>query len=132
MIQEFNRSILADLSQSQSLDLFYAVFGLDPAKEPALDAMLEGSFSPDYVYRETKRCVDCVDGKARVYPGIGFDVPFHQKNAPPRAHRSNPAVLTEATRKALEAGANGIIICREYQEMQLPNLRAIGKALRES
>jgi hypothetical protein len=132
MIQEFNKSILADLSQSQSLDLFYAVFGLDPAKEPALEAMLEGSFSPDYVFRETKRCVDGVDGKAHVYPGIGFDVPFHQKNAPPRAHCSNPELLSEATRKALEANANGIIICREYQEMQLPNLRAIGDALRET
>jgi hypothetical protein len=132
MIQEFSKSILADLSEPQSLDLFYAVFGLDPQKEPSLEAMLEGSFSPDYVYRETKRCVDGVEGESQVYPGIGFDVPFHQKNAPPRAHRSNPDVLTEATRKAFEAGANGIIICREYQEMRLHNLRAIGQALRVS
>jgi hypothetical protein len=132
MIQEFSRSILADLSQAQSLDLFYSVFGLDATKEPVLEAMLDGSLSPDYVYRETKRCVDGVEGKAHVYPGIGFDVPFHQKNAPPRPHRSKPEVLTEATCKALEAGANGIMICREYQEMQLPNLRAIGKAIRES
>lgn len=132
MVQEFHKSILADLSQRQTLDLFYAVFGLDPAKEPSLDALLHGSFSADYVFRETKRCVDGVAGKAQVYPGIGFDIPFHQKNGPPRPHPSSPELLTDATTKALEAGANGIIICREYQEMRLPNLRAIGRALLNS
>lgn len=131
LVNEFNKSILADLSQPQSLDLFYAVFGLDPTKEPKLDAMLNGSFSPDYVYRETKRCVDGVASKAQVFPGIGFDIPFHQKTAPPRPHPSDPHLLTQATRQALDAGADGIIICREYQEMRLPNLRAIGHALRE-
>jgi hypothetical protein len=132
MIQEFGKSILADLSKPQALELYYAVFGLDAAAEPAFEAMLDGSLSPDYVYRETKRCVDGVAGACEVYPGIGFDIPFHQKNAPPRRHRGDPATVTQATRKAFEAGATGIVICREYQEMQLPNLRAVGAALRDS
>jgi hypothetical protein len=130
MIDEFSKSILSDLSKPQALDLFYAVFGLDAAKEPSLEAMADGSFSPDYVYRETRRCVEGVDGKAKVFPGIGFDIPFHQKNAPARPHSSKPAKLEEATHKAIEAGADGIIVCREYQEMKLDNLRAIGRALR--
>jgi hypothetical protein len=130
LITEFGKSILSDLSKPQSLELYYAVFGLDPAKEPALTDMPEGGFSPDYVYRETKRCVDGVAGKARVYPGIGFDIPFHRINAPPRPHPSDPDQVAAATRKAIEAGADGVIICREYQEMRLPNLRAVGRALR--
>ena len=131
MLAEFNKSILSDLSQTQSVDLFYAVFGLDPRQEPAFQEMLSGSFSPDYVYRETKRCVDGVGGRTRVYPGIGFDIPFHRPNAPPLAHPSKPDVLAAATTKAFEAGAQGIVICREYQEMRLPNLKAIGQAIRE-
>lgn len=130
MIHEFSKSVLADLSHPQSLELYYAVFGLDPAREPSLEAMRNGSFSPDYVYRETKRCVDGVAGQAQVYPGIGMDIPFHRKNAPPEPHPSDADVLTAATRRAIEAGAHGITICREYQEMRLPNLRAIGRALR--
>ena len=51
-------------------------------------------------------------------------------NAPPRLHPSDPAILADATRNAFQAGAQGIIVCREYQEMQVPNLRAIGKVVR--
>jgi hypothetical protein len=131
LLGEFGKSLLADLSQAQSLDLYYAVFGLDPRKEPALDAMMDGGFSPDYVYLETKRCVDGVAGKARVFPGIGFDIPFHRKDAPPRPHPSDPAVLGEAVKQTFRAGADGIVVCREYQEMRVPNLKAIGAALRE-
>lgn len=130
VIEQFTKSVLADLSKPQTLDLYYAVFGLDPAKEPALNALRNGGFSPDYVYRETKRCVDGVAGKARVYPGIGFDIPFHRADGPPVPHTSDPEVLLAATKRSFEAGAQGIVVCREYQEMRLPNLRAIGKALR--
>lgn len=130
-VAQFGKSILADLSEPQVLELFYAVFGLDAAKEPALETMLDGGFSPDYVFRETKRCVDGVAGKALVFPGIGFDIPFHQRSAPPRPHPSDPAVLGESVKQAFAAGANGLVVSREYQEMRLPNLRAIGKALRE-
>jgi len=35
----------------------------------------------------------------------------------------------EATRKAFEAGAAGVLISREYDEMRLPNLRAVGRAI---
>jgi hypothetical protein len=75
--------------------------------------------------------VDGVAGKARVFPGIGFDIPFHRKDAPPRPHPSDPAVLGEAVKQTFRAGADGIVVCREYQEMRVPNLRAIGAALRE-
>lgn len=129
-LAEFGKSLFADLSQTQAIDLYYAVFGLDPNKEPALGEMLAGGFSPDYVYRETRRCVLGVDGKAKVYPGIGFDIPFHTPMGP-IAHPSNPEVLMAATKKSFEAGAQGIVVCREYQEMRVPNLKAIGSALRE-
>lgn len=130
-LAEFGKSLFADLSQPQALDLYYAVIGLDPQQEPALEAMLGGGFSPDYVFRETKRCVEGVEGKAKVYPGIGFDIPFHRAGGPPIPHRSDPEVLAQATKKAFEAGAQGIVVCREYQEMRVPNLKAIGRALTE-
>lgn len=129
-VDQFTKSILADLSKQQALDLYYAAFGLDPEQEPALEELRSGGFSPDYVYRETKRCVDAV-GDKQVYPGIGFDIPFHRADGPPVPHPSKPEVLSEATRKAFEAGADGIVVCREYQEMRVPNLKAIGRAVAE-
>jgi hypothetical protein len=130
-VNEFNKSLLADFSKQQTLDFYYAVFGLDPTKEPALEQLRSGGFSPDYVYRETRRCVEGVAGKAPVYPGIGFDIPFHRADGPPAPHPSQPEILTEATRQAFLAGADGIVVCREYQEMRVPNLKAIGRAIAE-
>jgi hypothetical protein len=126
-----HKSFLRELSEQQTLDLFYALTGNDPTKEPALAEMMTRGFSPDYVHRETKRCVDGVAGKALVYPGIGFDVPMHLPEGPRRIMPEREEHVTQAVKRAFEAGANGIVVCREYQEMRLKNLRAVGKALRE-
>ena len=37
----------------------------------------------------------------------------------------------EAVKAAFEAGAEGILISREYDEMHLESLRAIGEAMRQ-
>ncbi len=39
--------------------------------------------------------------------------------------------IYQATLKAFEAGAGGIVVSREYEEMRVPNLRAVGRAIRE-
>ena len=36
-----------------------------------------------------------------------------------------------ATLKAFEAGAGGIVVSREYEEMRIPDLKAVGRAIRE-
>ncbi len=126
-----HRSFLRELSEPQTLDLFYALTGNNPTKEPALTDMMTHGFSPGYVHRETKRCVDGVAGKALVYPGIGFDIPMHLPEGPRRIMPEREENVTFAVKRAFEARANGIVVCREYQEMRLKNLRAVGKALRE-
>jgi hypothetical protein len=76
------------------------------------------------VYRETRRCVQEVAGHAKIYSGIGIDIPGYGAT-----FSSNPEGVYEATRKAFEAGAAGVLISREYDEMRLPNLRAVGRAM---
>jgi hypothetical protein len=34
-------------------------------------------------------------------------------------------------KKAFEGGGNGIVISREYEEMRVANLKAVGRAMRE-
>ena len=65
-------------------------------------------------------------GKAKIYSGIGIDIPGNNQT-----FSSTPEGVYEAVRKAFEAGASGVLISREYDEMRLPNLRAVGPALRE-
>ena len=125
-LERFQRTILSELSLEQSLALYYAVFGYDPAVEPGVDALETQGFSPDYVYRETRRSVASANGATMIYPGIGFDVPWGNRTMP-----ADPEEVYEATMRAFEGGASGIVVSREYEEMKLPNLRAVGRAVRE-
>jgi hypothetical protein len=79
--------------------------------------------SPEYVYRETKRSVASAEGKTKIYPGIGFNVPGGEPD--------DPETIYQTVTKAYEAGAGGIVASREYEEMTVPNLRAVGRAVRE-
>lgn len=102
----------------------YSILGYDRVKEPGYDELAKRGLTPDYVYRETKRCVDGVSGKCGVYPGVGFDIPG-------QAAPSEAKVVYEATRQAFRAGAQGLIISREYDEMRVSNLRAVGQAIQD-
>ncbi len=122
-LARFQRTILGEVPLEDSLDLYYDLFGYDRNAEPKLDELTRRGFSPDYVYRETKRSVASAAGKTKIYPGIGFDVP----GSPP----ADPEKIYEAVIRAFDAGASGIVVSREYEEMRVPNLRAVGRAVRD-
>ncbi|MBL6766147.1 MAG: hypothetical protein ISQ14_14425 [Verrucomicrobiae bacterium] len=128
VIDRMQRRVLGDLSKELSLDLFYAVFGHDRATQPSYAVLPKRGLSPEYVFRETRRCVAGVAGGARVYAGIGFDVPQYVPSGM-EPFPSDPATTALATRRALEAGAAGVVASREYDEMSLPNLKAFGRAV---
>ncbi|NJD10436.1 MAG: hypothetical protein FIB01_08385 [Gemmatimonadetes bacterium] len=125
-LDRFRSTILGELSLEQSLELYYALFGYDPAREPALAELATKGMSPDYVYRETRRSVASANGKTRIWPGIGFDVPWGDATMV-----GDPEEIYQATVKAFEAGASGIVVSREYEELRLENLRAVGRAVRQ-
>jgi len=125
-LERFQKTILGELSLEQSLDLYYTLFGYDKKAEPKLDQLATKGFSPDYVFRETKRSVASTEGKTRIYSGIGFDVPWGYSHID-----ADPEQVYESVLKAFEAGAGGIVVSREYEEMRVPNLRAVGRAMAE-
>jgi hypothetical protein len=125
-LERLRRTVLGEVPLERSLSLYYDIFGYDPTKEPKVDELETKGFSPDYVYRETKRSIASAAGRTKIYPGIGFDVPFGEKHLP-----ADPAEVYEAVLKAFEAGADGIVVSREYEEMRLANLKAVGRAVRE-
>jgi hypothetical protein len=121
-LARFQRTILGELSLEESLNLYYDIFGYDKAAEPALKELASKGFSPRYVYEETKRSVASAAGKTKIYTGIGFDVPG---SAP-----DHPETIYDAVMKSFEAGADGIVVSRDYQEMHVSNLKAVGRAVR--
>ncbi len=131
-LERLKNGILRELSLAQSLELYYALTGNDPKTEPGVEKLEESGFSPEYVYRETKRCVAEVGGRAAVYAGIGFDVPFWDERNVMKPMPADPAKLRQAVVRAFEAGAQGIVISREYDEMRLASLRAVAEGIRQA
>lgn len=120
---------LKDLSLEQSLQLYYGLFGHHSKGQPNLAELERKGLGPEYVYREVSRCKQSVGEDARVYAGIGIDIPWYVPGGmEPRP--SDPGQLTAAVRRAFDAGADGVLASREYNEMRLSSLEAFGKGVR--
>lgn len=131
VVQRMNERVLKDLSLDQSLELFYGWIGLGEDAQVSLENLEADGMGPEYVYHETKRCVDSVKGNALVVAGIGIDVPWHSADGLV-AYPSNPARLKDSIGKAFEAGADGLLASREYDEIRHSSLRAFGEAVRQA
>ncbi|HVT83152.1 MAG TPA: twin-arginine translocation signal domain-containing protein [Phycisphaerae bacterium] len=121
-LARFQRTILGELSLESSLSLYYDIFGYNKATEPSLADLGRKGFTPQYVGDETRHSVASAGGKVKIYTGVGFDVPGSPAD--------DPAVIEQAVLKSFEAGASGIVISREYEEMKVPHLKAVGTAVR--
>lgn len=74
-------------------------------------------------------CEDALDGvkeKCLIYPGIDIGIPTGGDS-----RKASPEDTYAATMAALKAGAHGLILSRKYSEMNLANLCAAGRAVRE-
>lgn len=76
--------------------------------------------------RETRRAIAGVGGQVKIYPGIDIDVPTKLTDK-----RTKPEDVRRFVRAAFDAGADGVVLSREYVEMWLANLSAAGETLRE-
>ena len=128
-VDTYQRALFNEFKKSDVLLVLYRLYGYNPQEFPAYEELQDG-MDGNYVYRETKRCYDEADGKAKVYAGIGMDIP-KGKNWGEKFHYSNPAKLRGAVYKAFEAGAAGIVASREYEEISLKSLKVFGKAVEE-
>ena len=128
-VRRLGKSVLRELTESQTLDLFYAVFGHNPETEAGAAELEAKGLSPNYVYTETRRAVTAVQGRSEVYAGIGMDIP-RGGGWGTNKWQSDPDEIYRATRMALDAGGSGVVASREYEEITLNSLRAMGKAVR--
>ena len=128
-LDRLQQTVFSDLSLEHSLAVFYSVFGHDAAKSPTLTQLEKDGFGAEYVFRETKRCVDGVQSRASTYAGIGLDIPSG-KGWGDRKWISDPAEIEASVAAAFRAGAQGIVASREYEEISVPSLRVVGQAAR--
>jgi hypothetical protein len=129
VIKEMHRHAWRDKTEAEILQEFYALFGYDSAQMPALEELNSRGLGAAYVQKETERCVKGLNGGAKVYTGLGVDVPWHLPEGGMAPFPSPPDVLTAAIHGAFQAGADGILISREYEEIRLESLKTIGQAM---
>jgi hypothetical protein len=100
---------------------------LNYGSEAKLEDLAAAGLSPDYVFRETQRALAGVQGKCKIFPGIDIGIPTGTNSRKASADDTYAAVAA-----ALKAGADGLILSRKYSEMQLANLAAAGRAVRDA
>lgn len=94
--------------------------------EATLEDLPTAGVSTNYVYRETKRALEGVNGNCQILPGIDINLPTDDES-----RKASPKDSYEVTFEALRARADGLIFSCKYSEMMHANLKAAGKAVRE-
>jgi len=122
IVKGYTQSWLGDFTPEEAVPWLYRVLQLN---EAPFDRLRRTPFSTEYVFRETARTVRAVGPDVQVYPGIGVGVQGIGEL------RITPQDVRGAVRAAYEAGATGIVICRNYSEAMLDAIAAVGEALRD-
>jgi len=123
-VENVGQTIFRDVPKDELLELHSHL--LNYGDEKGMAELPKAGLSADYVARETKRALDDVAGKCRIYPGIDIDIPTNEGEK-----KTSPEDVHASTTAALKAGADGVIFSRKYSEMKLANLSAGGRAVRE-
>jgi len=123
-LDRLSATVFHDAKPQDFLPFYYKIMNY---QEGPYDQLHTSGLSADYVARETKRAIAGVAGsEVKIYPGIDIDVPTRRTDK-----RTKPDDVRKAVRAALGAGADGVVLSREYVEMWLANLSAAGETLRE-
>jgi hypothetical protein len=126
-LQSLSRTFFHDAQPQDFLALYYKIMNYN---EASFDKLGQQGLSPDYVAKETKRALLGVAGQTKIYPGIDIDVPVLGGGPKAGDKKTNPDDVKHALEAAFAAGADGVVLSREYVEMFTANLTSAGDTLR--
>jgi hypothetical protein len=126
-LEQLSRTLFHDAQPQDFLALYYKIMNYN---EAPFDQLAAHGLSPDYVAKETKRALLGVAGQTKIYPGIDIDVPVLGGGPKQGDKKTNPDDVKRALEAAFSAGADGVILSREYVEMYTANLTSAGDTLR--
>lgn len=124
-MSDWHRSILRDFTPEEFTPVMYRLLNLQEA--PWADLNASGMDPDTYVYGQARDTLQGVDGKAKVYMGIGVDAP----RTDPQQARCTPDIVRRSVLASYRAGAHGVVYSPNYAGMDLANLAGGAGALRE-
>lgn len=121
----FQKTILRDFSPDEATAVLYRLLGL---KEAPHASVIQTGMDPDtYVEGQCADAVRGVNGKAKVFMGIGIDAPRTRAD---QAH-CTPDIAYRSVMATYRAGGDGIVLAPNYASMKLTNLDGVAEALTE-
>jgi hypothetical protein len=123
-VDSMSQNIFGDLPKPDALNMYYDI--LNYPKESPYNTVKATGFSPDYVHQETARAVAGMGPNKDIWPGIDIDVPAEKGTSTCTAEGVKQAVLS-----AFSAGATGLILSRNYPEMNPAHLAGAAAALKQ-
>jgi hypothetical protein len=118
-VHRYIQALFGDRNFERAYQAWSTMLGWE--NELPFDQLSEGGMSLDYIRRDTATAIQAA-GDVPVYPGIGIDMP-----SPYRP--STPEDICNAIHTIHEAGAPGVLLCRNYMEMKRENIIAAGRAI---
>jgi hypothetical protein len=122
---EFHRSILRDFTPEELTPIMYKLLGLNEA--PWQEVVQTGMDPDTYVAGQCQDAVRGVDGKAKVYMGIGVDAPRTRADQA----KCTPDIVRRSVLATYHSGGHGVVFSPNYASMKLTNLDGAAEALRE-
>ncbi len=124
-IDIFGKTIFNNLSKDQLISVFAKILDIN---ESNLDNLVQRGLDPDtYIYTQCKDAVRGVEGKSKVYMGIGIDAPRSSEDQA----KCDPDIAYRSVKATYKAGGEGVVLSPNYASMNLTNLDGVAKALKE-
>ena len=124
-MEDFHRTILRDFTPDEMTPIMYKLLGLN---EAPWDQVVQAGMQPaSYVGGQCADAVRGVNGKAKVFMGIGVDAPRQ------RADQAvcTPEIVRDSVLATYANGGEGVVFAPNYASMKLTNLDGAAAALRE-
>lgn len=119
------KTVLRDVSPEDATKVLYAILGLNEA--PYGEVIQKGMDPDTYVYGQCADAVRGVNGRAKVYMGLGIDAPRVRADQA----KCTPDIAYRSVMATYRAGGEGVVLAPNYASMHLTNLDGVAKALTE-
>lgn len=124
-MSDFHRTVLRDFTPDELTPVMYKLLGLN---EAPWGELVQTGMDPDtYVQGQCEDAVRGVDGKAKVYMGIGVDAPRTREDQA----TCTPDIVRRSVLATYRAGGDGVVFAPNYASMKLTNLDGAAEALTE-
>jgi hypothetical protein len=121
-VKRYTQALFYDRDQEKAYEAWNTMLGWD--NELPYEQLPEGGMSLEYLKRNVRTAVDAVNDEVPIYPGMGINMP-----SPKRDYTEE--IIQTGLKTVYEAGARGVLIARNYLEMDPKLMAAAGRAIDE-